>query len=1445
MRKTTILKRLISLLLVILVITGVFCGTINTFADEIYVDKTKVFDIFNQNITGTSKNTYSRNQLNNNVTGLSNGKHSYIPYNKNAEMIWNIENLTAFSVNTFNNKSITEQKLIEYYVFEASADGTEWTKLTTVKDAEYEENFINSNVSYKLYVTDIPDGTNFIRMTSTYTGTSAWLHGIIYAECKYKEKVIKPEITATYKNYYGVYANKLSSGGRAIRDVRVKITDISADLGGKVTVIKDGNEVAADSYYNSSEEAYCFTENGEYNITAKNNAGSAQLDFKITKVEEDFVVTKTVVDDIYNNGTTMAISRTDTADATSKVIMNLTSSAASNITHLIPGDKYFMWPYNHGKSEPMAEAVWYSEIGFGDFIVETLNSKATAVGDFYEKTYSFYTSEDGQIWSKADFKVGNTLTDGINDSGISKELIVNEIPDGTKYVKFLSLITDETKHNGYLSGIVRVRYTTNVFLPQINACFEDSLGFFANPLGDGATAPSKVKLDVTDVEFEVFGSLTVKKDGVEIPFENGAILTEDGEYEVYAMNLKGDNKLTFKIDSSLASTKTETYVFSEGVVSAAEEFDRLLAEQPKGAPEGFTKGDNHVLINDTAIIRNYDKAWWGLTEGGTKLTIGSDSTTYYKDGYFYFVNKDKNGNKYNGISLKYTKARMSGYPTNAYFTVYTADSFDGEYTLIKPTSVSSEPFTGAPAAQVHNAVYYLGSAGSVVKIKFNPDAPITELWKGSFLSILELSKLTLPLVEVKSNKEKLVNNDVTQSNVKLNVSDEIYWFITKDGKKYDKPADNTLREDGYYTVTACNYGGTSTISFYIAKKIPVVRLVDASGNNLDNGETADDNVKVITYNSDKTEIVKDDELYSTENEALLDLNGKYTITAENENGYYEASVRINRPMPTVKVYDIKGKSVAEGDTVVSKVTYSVDYEDSCKITLNGKKYKPESPEAPLTEEGLYVITVKNKAGTASISFTIKYNPPLPELKHPGNVVEHIDYENGSKFGDFNYQYQDTLLDAGKALQTDWTGFTGPVVRSTITGDASGFLTYKCAGFKSFAVYAVYLPANDMVVSDMYEIHASTNGVDFTKLSYTEEYDISYVTTGYQKYRLVAQDIPENTKYIKVVINGQNATAAWSRCIPKVEFSYNKEDVGRLDIDDIKFMLQNAEEGSEVQVDLRNTDTIIPKEVFELIQYVDINLAINLLDENLERKYRLSFNGLEMEEVMDFNIKINSPDNEGLKVMKTYDEKAQSVSFAQKGKWTMGAQLTMIINPRDAGKKYALYSYSKGEFELVDRIMAPATGYLIYYLYEGGDYIFTTKTDLLDKQEEENNGEQPSPENPDNETDDNKTENPNENNKPETGVNDDKNDNESDQEPTYQDDIVIEDTTTEFIEDTKTGTYIMVVNRKKFVPANSASSGIAPWIIILICVGAVSISAGIVTTVILLVKRNKKKAMGGK
>ena len=1341
-------------------------------------------------------------------------KYFMWPYNSGrteptAEAVWYSEiGFKSFTVETLNIKSVLSDSFYqETYSFYTSEDGKNWKKADFRVGDTIIGGINKSGVSVALTVDNIPESARYFKFLSLINDSTkniGYASGIIRA--RYTTYILPPEIDATYKNYYGVYANELVSGGKAIRDVRIGLVNMSEAEGGEVVITKDGTEISASDYYNSAEDAYIFTQDGQYSIVAKNKVGTASHSFKIAKVTEDSVVTKTVVDDIYNTGKTLAISKTDFTNDKSKVVMSLVKASSANATNMIPGDKYFMHPFSSGKYEPMAEAVWYSERGFGSFIVETLNHKNYIKNNFYENTYSFYVSEDGKIWKEVEFEIGELLEGEVINDGVSRELIINKIPDGTKYIKFLSLITHETKDRGFCSGLKRIRYTTYAITPQINACFKSSLGGYINPVVNGVTAPSEVKVDIVDVEEEVSGSFKVKKNGKEIKsFKNGDILTDNGKYEITAENIKGKSSISFSIDKSLAKTKTDTYVFSEGESRANDELKRLLAEQPEGAPENFTKGDGHVSVNDNAGVKSYtddEKKWWALTDGGTKLTIGSDRTGYYRDGYFYFVNKDENGNKYSGISLKYTKACMSSFPTDAYLSVYTADKYDGKYTLVKPTSVVAEPITGAPAAQVYNAIYYLGGAGTIVKIKFNPKAPITGLWQGSLLSILELSKLSLPTIDVKAGSKTLVDKDVVQSDVKLNISDENYWFITKDGKDYKKPANNILTEDGYYTVTACNYGGTAKISFYIAKEIPVVQLIDINGDNMGSGETAEDNVRVVTYNSAKTQVLKNGLPYSTENQLTLDLNGKYIITAENDKGSFEASVTLNRPLPTLKAYDLKGGEISNGDTVPTKVTYSVEYHDTCKITLNGKEYTPEEG-APLTEEGNYVIEAENKAGKVSLSFKIKYNSPLAELKHAGNKVEYIDYEKGSKFTEFRYDFMDTMIDTSKSLRSDWTGFTGPVLRSTLKGDFSGYITYKCAGFKSFAVYAVYIPTKDMTVNDMYEIQASSNGKDFVKLSYTVERDISYITTGYVKDRLVAQNIPDNIKYMRVVINGKNSNMAWGRSIPRVEFSYNKEDVGLLDVDDILFMIDNAEDGSEFTVDLLNSDTIIPKKVFEKLQYSDKTMTVNILNKDLEPEYRLSFNGLVIDEAMDFNIRINSPDNDALKAMKKYDEKARSISFAQGGNWTMQVQLTIFINAKEAGKRYALYSYRDGAFELIDRMMATVNGYLMFTITQGGDYIFTEKTDLLDDEK-------------------------------------DTVENESSTEDIEE---IVEIETQEPEKDKK-GNYIMVVNRKKFVPSGLQDGGLSALAIVLICVGSAVAVAAAWVVVFIIIKKNKKKAMRG-
>jgi len=1389
-------KKILSLIVAIAVILStVTCiSMITATADDVYITKTVVDDVYNNGFTiaKSYSNYASATELYkmNYGTVVGTNKSCMFPYTSagvtdyKLNVVWysEIADMTRFILHTYNSSSDQASVVESLYSFYTSPDGTNWTSAPFTV-GEYTTEYGNCR-SYKVIIDNLPAGTRYFKFVPLINGANTnrgWCTGFLKAEYEYKELLNKPEITGEYKNLYGVYANTLKDGVKITRDAKISVSNIGEFTGGSLEITKNGTEINSQDIYNSSENAYIFTEDGEYNVKAKNTAGETNLTFSLKKVAEDTVVTKTTVDDIYNTGKTTAIEKINYATATKLVNINITKCTND---WLMPVGKYYLFPYVDGTTEPEAYVIWHSDIGFGSFWVDTYNT-ASRKSDFIEKYYSFYYSADGTNWTEAEFTVGEKNTGLTNSGAVSYRVTIDKIPDDARYIKYLSLTTDETQGVCWEAGFLRAGYTTYVLLPEINANFEDSLGGFANPVGDGAVVPSKVKVDFLDVGEEIGGAITVKKDGGEIELPADSILTENGDYEITATNVKGTTTLSFTIDSSKAKADSETYVFSEGKEDAQDDFDKLLSITPEGAGKDFTKGDGHVIVNDTGILKYSDNlAWWGCTEGGTKLAIGSDTKGYQKDGYFYFVNRGSDGKKYTGFNITYTAAVQSGYPKDAYFSVYTADKYNGTYRLVEPSSITMDAYTGAPAAAVFHATYYLGSEESVVKVEFHPQAPAAQLWQGGFLSILNLTKLSLPLVEATTDGKKLVDNQITQKDVKINISDELYYFVEKDGKAFELPSNKTLTEDGLYTVTACNYAGTSKVSFYIAKQNPAIQLIDSSGNFLPDNSVVVDDVKVVFYNADKAETLYNGVLYSDEKELTVDLNGTYTFTAENTYGTFERTLILNRPLPTLKAYNFQSKQVAEGETIVTQATYSLETADSYTITLNGKKYTPKE-EFKLTEEGTYFIEAINKAGKTSLSFTIKYNPPLPEVKHQGDTVVKYNYQEKGRtdWQQSVYKYDNITLDTSSALRSDWTGFTGGVLHSN-DKLIEAFITYKSVGFKSFHLYTAIFPCKTVAGEDMFKLYASSNGKDFKELECAVEEDISYITTGYKKYRYVAKNIPENAKYIKVLVNEKDADAGWSRCITNVEFSYNKKDVGKLDVNDILFMIDDCFDGETVTTDIYNGDTVIPKKVFAALQDNDKTLKINLLDKNGEASYSLSFNGLTVTEPMDFNIGVKEGTSKGQSVLKALDDKASALLFNQKGEWTVGVTVGVALGERQSGTNYALYMYKDGEFTLIDSVMADTKGFLYYTLPEYSDFIISAKTDLIKEEESDS---------------------------------------------AFEEELEAE-------EDEDETPIIMVVNRKKFVPNNTAQNNYL-WIIIVACAALIVIATA-AAVLIILVKKGK-------
>lgn len=1297
--------------------------------EPVYTEDIKVFDIFNKKDSGTIENTYYYNPLQNALTGVGTAIiHSYFPNDADDYMLWSSENIASFTLDVVTTYS-DDEKFNDYYVLHISEDGENWTKVGFTK--EKLADYLNGHMTYRLTVKAIPDNTNYVRLTCGKNENTYNKGTVVGASYSNYREVFAPEVSAIYKNFYGVYANPLENGGKAIRTVKLTATDIMAEIGGKVTITKNGTVVNSADYYSATENAYVFNESGEYSVVAENKAAKAKpFNFTLSVKTEDTVVTKTVVDDIFNTGKTTAYERVDLADTTSKRIMDITDLTKSHATfvNVQKGEKFIMWPYNHGKDEPAVYASWRIDCGLGSFTVETLNTAGTTDSD-YRKFYSFQVSPDGITWTTVPFELGNYITqEGITSVVKSRELTVTQIPDSTKYVRFLSLITNATKGSGYNYGIIRAKYTTYIVAPTINANFKDALGNFINPLGNGAVAPSAVKLDVSDVGADVEESgFTVKKDGAAITVENGAVLTENGKYEVTAYNKKGTVNLTFTIKTSTTPVKMDKYDFTAGQVAAKEAYDKLLSVAPAGAPEGFTKGDGAVIINDTLVTNQnnpngaYKKEiWesdWGVPNEGTNLTVGSDSKGYKKDGYFYFVNADEKGNKYSALSINYSVAN-SGSPADGYLSIYTADTYNGTYKLVKPTAVSV--VRKANRVTVYNAVYYLGSEGSVVKVEYHPNAPLSSLWQGAFLAIQELTKLSFPDLSATADGKKLYYNDIAKSDVTVSVKGENYWFVTKYGKEIPKPANNKLTEDGYYTVYAANASGTSSASFYIAKKMPVAQLVDVYGNNMSPGDVTNDDVRVISHNAQTVEILRDGMLYSTAKDVVLELNGSYTVIVKNEHGGFETNFIINRPVPVITAYNFRSKKVNDGDVVDTVVSYSILNTKKYEITLDGIKHIPTT-EGMLEAEGNYVITATNAAGVVSLKFTIKFNPPLPPIKHPGNTVKVVDYMAGgrSTFTVDRYKYENVELDAGKALQSTWTGFTGPVLRSS-NKDMTGSIVYKSVGYESFALYVGILPTKGMDVLDMFTLYASKDGREFTKLDCDAEHDLSYVTIsgGYQKYRLVPKNLIKGAKYIKLEINNKDATTAFSRCVMGIEYSYDSAKVGKLDVDDTLFMLEDVEDGGQVEISIYNDNTVIPKRVFDFFRDSDKTLAVNLMNNKGETEYVLAFNGMNIVEPMDFKVKVNEvKDSAGLKLVKSKDSKAKAFSFAQDGEWTMGVDFTIMMAKDAVGKKYALYKCVNGVLELVDRQLVLTNRKLTFQLFGNGDYVLSIVTDLVDENAE--------------------------------------------------------------------------------------------------------------------------------
>ncbi|MBQ5798501.1 MAG: hypothetical protein IIW16_01635, partial [Clostridia bacterium] len=250
------------------------------------------YNYFEQKAHGATTVTgYSNMSLNVSIAGAN--KASLYPNLHGGYVIWNVANLSGFAVETISTDESFD--FANTYIFTASADGDNWTSVP-YDIAETVPQYSSSHPSCLLTLKNIPDGTNYIRLTNNYQG-GIWEAGFIKVHTQ--TKVLAPEVSAIYKNLGGIYANMVEDGGVAKRATMLKITEMA--LGGTVKITKNGEDANLEDYYDQSEDVYLFNEDGEYKVTAENVVGKSELSFTVKLNKNEPVYTEDIkVFDIFN-----------------------------------------------------------------------------------------------------------------------------------------------------------------------------------------------------------------------------------------------------------------------------------------------------------------------------------------------------------------------------------------------------------------------------------------------------------------------------------------------------------------------------------------------------------------------------------------------------------------------------------------------------------------------------------------------------------------------------------------------------------------------------------------------------------------------------------------------------------------------------------------------------------------------------------------------------------------------------------------------------------------------------------------------------------------------------------------------------------------------------------------------------------------------------------------
>lgn len=361
------------------------------------------------------------------------------------------------------------------------------------------------------------------------------------------------------------------------------------------------------------------------------------------------------------------------------------------------------------------------------------------------------------------------------------------------------------------------------------------------------------------------------------------------------------------------------------------------------------------------------------------------------------------------------------------------------------------------------------------------------------------------------------------------VSLEIY----RNGTKLDNISTDKLHyefdKDGTYTVIMKdNFGRVIEKTYRFDKALPEGIL-----NGVSNNDKTNDDVN-FTYDSTKyyAEVYKDGSLLETDRDgevtyaASNSTSGYYQIKLINltdEDNYQVYSFEIDTIAPSIDVSGVEISHTTNGNVVVS---YSDEDIVSSTYSINGGEEKSFTSGQSFSEEGIYVITLKDDLGnTSQVTFTIDkslnysiYDNDNTDLNSDSTTSKGVVIENNEdlnitvyKDGEiYEYDFGNSLTEEGVYTIRIYDDF-GNSTTFTITID-------KSVSFGS--------NVDDGIITneDVYFTPGEQSTIVVTKDGQPYSYSYGDSITEEGSYKVIITDNYGNTKEVNFQIVKQDQTS---------------------------------------------------------------------------------------------------------------------------------------------------------------------------------------------------------------------------------------------------------------------------------------------------------------------------------